>query len=195
MRKKHSFSFFQPLTSLLFLCVSFRIRNSILFPVRDLNRGLPSLYFHPSYLLSLLLWLEDPLEAVVPPLPPLHCPHCTALHWLHPCTTPCNPSPPTSSISGTSRQTNMSPGSLLPLSLSHTHVTQSRRSWWPEMPAGICVCVCGRCVRGDGRRRTELRTGLRGARTVRKLYVHCARIVHTGVALHGTLSLSPPTNP
>ena len=39
-----------------------------------------------SYLLSLLLWLEDPLDAVVPPLLPLHWPHCTALHWVHPCT-------------------------------------------------------------------------------------------------------------
>ena len=35
------------------------------------------------------------------------------------------------------------------------------------------ICVCGRCVRGDGRRRTELRTGVRrGARTVPKLYLH-----------------------
>ena len=89
-----------------------------------------------SYLLSLLLWLEDPLDAVVPPLLPLHWPHCTALHWEHPCTWTCTPSP-TSSISETTGQkTNMSQGT----SFRHTHVTLSGRAWWPAMPAGMCVC-------------------------------------------------------
>ena len=58
-----------------------------------------------------------------------------------------------------------------PVSLSHTHVTQS----WDVMVASdagrhMCVCTCGRCVRGDGRRRTELRTGLDWG--VRALYVN-----------------------
>ena len=130
--------------SLLLLCASFGIALQFClfcFCTGFDQKPPKSFYFHPPYLLSLLLWLEDPLEAVVPPpLPPLlHCPHCTALHWLHPCTTPCNPStPPTSSISETGRQTNMSQGSLL---LSHTHITQSRTSWPPQLPAGMCVCV------------------------------------------------------
>ena len=56
---------------------------------------------------------------------------------------------------------------LLPLFSAHmSHIVECR----PVRP-------CRRCVRADGRRRTELRTGVRPARTVPPLYVHslCAR--------------------
>ena len=139
-----------------------------------------------SYLLSLLLWLEDPLDAVVPPLLPLHWPHCTALHWEHPCTWTCTPSP-TSSISETTGQkTNMSQGT----SFRHTHVTLGGHGGLRCRPA--CVCVWRRCVRADGWKRTELCTALR----LRAVYVHFDNSLYTvQLPLHGALSLSPPTPP
>ena len=131
-----------------------------------------------------------------PALPPLllHCPHCTALHWLHPCTTPCIPSTPTptSSISETGRQTNMSQGP----SLSVTHMSlRVGTSWWPQMPAGICVCVrvgdVYAVTAGGGLSFARDSTG--GARIVRKLSSTVRAPPHT--VLHGTLSLSPQNQP
>ena len=48
---------------------------------------------------------------------------------------------------------------LLPLFSAHMSHINCR-------PVYICPSVCRRCVRADGRRRTELRTGVRPARTV-----------------------------
>ena len=54
----------------------------------------------------------------------------------------------------------------------------------------VRVCVCGRCVRGDGRRRTELRTGLRGALCA--LYYIFTVVLHrTSTAAWHALSLTP----
>ena len=129
-----------------------------------------------------------------PPLPPLllHCPHCTALHWLHPCTTPCIPSTPTptSSISETGRQTNMSQGP----SLSVTHMSlRVGTSWWPQMPAGICVCVGDVYAVTAGGGLSFARDSTGGARIVRKLSSTVRAPPHT--VLHGTLSLSPQNQP
>ena len=74
---------------------------------------------------------------------------------------------------------------LLPLFSAHmSHIVECR----PVLP-------CRRCVRADGRRRTELRTGVRPARTVPPLYVHslCAHflILLRAQTLQSTLSLTP----
>ena len=77
---------------------------------------------------------------------------------------------------------------LLPLFSAHmSHIVECR----PVRP-------CRRCVRADGRRRTELRTGVRPARTVPPLCKSalCAHFLILLRAQHCKAhSLSPPTNP
>ena len=71
---------------------------------------------------------------------------------------------------------------LLPLFSAHmSHIVECR----PVRP-------CRRCVRADGRRRTELRTGVRRARTVPPLFtcLHCARAVPPLYVHHCARALS-----